>query len=118
MRIMDVHEVAADERQGLTDRLLGDEQIQRAFQATNTAVLFTDRRIITIQRNTLLSEKVETTSFSYRAVRQFSVLEGMPEEGRSELKIWLGADPQPLHLRAVGATDLAPVQLLLAGKLH
>ena len=118
MRIMDVHQVAAEERQGLTDRLLPDERIHEAFRATSTAVLFTDRRIVTIQRNTLLSERVETTSFSYRAVRQFSVLEGTPEESRSELKIWLGADPQPLHLRAVGTTDLAPLQLFLAGKLR
>jgi hypothetical protein len=33
------------------------------------------------------------------------------------VKIWLGADPQPLHLRAGAGTDLRPLQQLLAGKL-
>jgi hypothetical protein len=118
MRIMDVEQIEPAARSGLTDRLLPDERVEEAFKATATMVLFTDRRIVTIQRHTLLSERVETSSFSYRAVRQFAVLEGDPQESRSEIKIWIGADPQPLHLRANGATDLGPLQLLLASKLR
>ena len=115
---MDVDHIEPRDRGGVTNRLLPDEQVHEAFRSTSMAILFTDRRIITIQRNTLLTERIETTSFSYRSIRQFSVLEGTPEEQRSELKIWLGAEPQPIHLRAHGGTDLAPLQHLLASKLH
>lgn len=118
MRIMDVDHIEAADRPGVTDRLLADETIIEAFRSTAAAILFTDRRIVTIQRNNLLTERIETTSFSYRSIRQFSVLEGSPEERRSEIKIWIGSEPQPLHLRAHGATDLAPLQQLLAAKLH
>ena len=117
MRIMDVDTVAPGERHGLTDRLLEGEAVHEAFRASNTAVLFTERRILLIQRHTLLTERVETSSYPYRAIRHFSVLEGQPEESRSEIKIWLGSDAQPLHLRALGTADFAPLQRLLAEKL-
>jgi hypothetical protein len=118
MRIMDVDHIEPAGHRAVTDRLLADEEVHEAFRSTGTAIVFTDRRIITIQRNNLLTERIETTSFSYRSIRQFSVLEGTPEESRSELKIWIGAEPHPLHLRANAGTDLAPLQLLLAGKIH
>ncbi len=118
MRIMDVDQIEPAARSGLTDRLLPDEHVQEAFRAATTTVLFTDRRILTIQRHTLLNERLETSSFSYRAIRQFSVLEGDPQESRSEVKIWLGVDPQPLHLRASRGADLQALQLLLASKLR
>ena len=118
---MDVDNIAAAERQGLTERLLPDEQVHEAFRSQTTVVLFTDRRILTIQRHTLLTERIETSSYSYRAVQHFAVLEsGVSEaegEGRSEIRIWLGADPHPLHLRANSGADLAPLQLLLASRL-
>lgn len=117
MRIMDVDNIAAADSQGLTGRLLPDEQVHQAFRSQTTIVLFTDRRILTIQRHTLLSERLETSSFSYRSVQHFAVLESGEGEGRSEIRIWLGADPHPLHLRANGGADLAPLQLLLADKL-
>lgn len=118
MRIMDVDLIEPAAHSGLTNRLLPDERIEEAFRAATTTVLFTDRRILIIQRHTLLNERLETSSFSYRAIRQFSVLEGDPQESRSEVKVWLGADPQPLHLRASRGADLQPLQLLLADKLR
>lgn len=117
MRIVDVDPIAPGEHGGLTDRLLADENVHEAFRSATSVILFTDRRILTIQRQALLAERLETTSFSYRAMRQFSVLEGAPGEGRSEIKIWMATDTQSLHLRANGATDLAPLQRLLASKL-
>lgn len=117
MRIMDVDAVAAAERAQLTDRLLPDEDVEQAFHAASTTILFTDRRIVTVQRQTLLSERIETTSYSYRSIRQFSLLEGVAGESRQEIRIWIGADAQPLHLRANGGTDLAPLQRLLAARL-
>ena len=80
-------------------------------------MVFTAGRILLIERNALLDEKIETTSFSYRAMRQFAVTEGSTEGSRVAVKIWLGADPQPLHLRAGPGTDLRPLQDLLAAKL-
>jgi hypothetical protein len=117
MRIFDVDSIAPSERGSLTDQLLPEEAIQHAFRAASTTILFTDRRILTMQLHVLLTERLETSSFSYRSIRQFSTLRGASSEGRSEVKIWLGGDAQPLHLRANEGTDLAGLHRLLAEML-
>lgn len=118
MRILNVDSVAPSERAGLSDQLLPDESVEAAFQSQTTTVLFTDRRIVTMQLQVLLAERLETSSYSYRAIRQFSMIQGSPPESRSEIRVWLGADPQPLHLRANDGTDLAPLHRLLAEKMR
>jgi hypothetical protein len=117
MRIFDVDAIAPAEREGLTDQLLPGEAVREAFRAASTTILFTDRRVLTMQLHVLLTERLETSSFSYRSMRQFSMLRGASSEGRSEVKIWLGADTQPLHLRANEGTDLAGLHGLLAEML-
>lgn len=117
MRILDVDGVAPQEAPLLTDHLMPGEIVHAAFRSATAAVLFTATRILLVERNALLDEKVETSSFSYRAMRQFSLAEASGQGGRVAVKIWLGADPQPLSLRAGVGTDLRPLQQLLAGKL-
>ena len=117
MRILDVEAVAAQEAPSITEHLVPGEVVHTAFRSPTAAVLFTAARILLVERNSLLDEKVETSSFSYRSMRQFSFAEASAEGARVAVKIWLGADPQPLHLRAGTGTDLRPLQQFLAGKL-
>jgi hypothetical protein len=117
MRILDVDAVSSSEAPALTEHLVPGEVVHTAFRSPTAAVLFTEARILLVERNALLDEKVETSSFSYRAMRQFSLAEASAAGARVAVKIWLGADPQPLHLRAGTGTDLRPLQQFLAGKL-
>lgn len=117
MRIFNVDAINPADVPGFTDQLMPGETVRAAFASETTTILFTERRIVTIQLQVLLTERLETSSFSWRAMRQFSMLQGAASEGRSELKIWLGADPQPLHLRAGEDTDLASLHRLLVEKL-
>jgi hypothetical protein len=118
MRIFNVDAIAQADRAGLTDQLLPGEKVEEAFHAQTTTILFTDRRIMTVQLQVLLAERLETSSFSYRAMRQFSMVKGSPPDSRSEIRIWLSSDPQPLHLRANEGTDLGPLHRLLAEKMQ
>jgi hypothetical protein len=117
MRILDVESVPVQEAPRITGHLVPGEVVHSAFRSPTAAVLFTAARILLVERNALLDEKVETSSFSYRAMRQFSFAEASAQGARVAVKIWLGADPQPLHLRATAGTDLRPLQQFLAGKL-
>jgi hypothetical protein len=117
MRILDVDAVSAGEAPSITEHLVPGEEVHAAFRSPTAAVLFTAARIVLVERNALLDEKVETSSFSYRAMRQFSVSEASAQGARVAIKVWLGADPQPLHLRAGAGTDFRPLQQFLAGKL-
>jgi hypothetical protein len=116
MRIFNVDAVPLSERPSLSEHLLPDEAVVEAFTSTGTTILFTSRRIVVVQLQVLLAERLETSSFSYRSMQHFSLLTGA-SENRSEIRIWLASDPQPLHLRANEGTDLAPLHRLLVEKL-
>jgi hypothetical protein len=115
MRIFDVDEARAEEARRLTDHLLADEIVHIAYVSTTGTIVFTDLRILIVQREHLLEERVETGSFPYRSIQHFSIQEGA--EGFSQLRIWLGEDEHPLHLRARPGADLRPLQNLLARQL-
>ena len=117
MRILDVDPSPPAEAAGLTPHLVDGETVHAAFVAPTGAVLFTDRRILLFQREHLLEARVETSSWPYRSVQHFSIQEGESEESRSSLRIWLGNEPQPLHLRATAAGALRALQALLAERL-
>jgi hypothetical protein len=117
MRILDVDEAAPREAHGLTEHLIEGESVRSAFVSPTGAVLFTDRRIILIQREHLLEERVETGSWPYREVRHFSIQEGSGSDTFRQIRIWLGESEQPLHLRAHAGTDLRPLQRLLVEKI-
>jgi len=115
MRILDVETIGAAEAERLTPHLIEGEAVYAAFSATTGSVVFTARRILIVQREHLLEAKVETSSYPYREVRRFAIQEGAG--GRTALRIWLGDEEHPLHLRAGPGTDLGPLQRLLADRL-
>ena len=88
-----------------------------AFVAPTGAVLFTDRRILLAQREHLLEARIETSSWPYRSVRHFSIQEGEAADSRAAVRIWLGEEAHPLHLRGNPGTDLRALQRLLADRL-
>jgi hypothetical protein len=117
MRILDVDQSPPADAAALTAHLVPGETVHAAFVAPTGAILFTDRRIVLAQREHLLEARIETGSWPYRSVRHFSIQEGEAAESRSTIRVWLGDESQPLHLRANPGTDLRPLQRLLADKL-
>ncbi|MFL6857971.1 MAG: PH domain-containing protein [Allosphingosinicella sp.] len=114
MRILDVDALSPRDAARLTPHLLEDEAVLAAFASPTGSVLFTARRILLVQHEHLLEPKVETSSYPYREVRRFAVQEAA---GKSALRIWLGEEEHPLHLRAAPGTDLSGLQRLLAERL-
>ena len=117
MRILDVHQAPPAEATDFTAHLVPGETVHAIYVAPTGVILFTDRRILLAQREHLLEARIETSSYPYRSVRHFSIQEGEAAESRSTIRIWLGDEPQPLHLRADAGTDLRSLQRLLADKL-
>jgi hypothetical protein len=117
MRILDVDQAPPERAAELTGHLVPGEAVAAAYVAPTGAILFTDRRILIAQREHLLEARVETSSWPYRSVRHFSIQEGEAADSRTSVRIWLGDEPQPLHLRANPGTDLRGLQRLLAERL-
>jgi hypothetical protein len=117
MRILDVDQAPPAEAAALTDHLVSGEAVHAAYVAPTGAILFTDRRILIAQREHLLEARIETSSWPYRAVRHFSIQEAEAADSRVAVRIWLGEEPHPLHLRGNPGTDLRALQRLLADRL-
>jgi Bacterial PH domain len=117
MRILDVDQAPPAEAVRLTPHLVAGEAVLAAYVAPTGALLFTDRRILIAQREHLLEARIETSSWPYRSVRHFSIQEGESADSRAAVRIWLGDEAHPLHLRANPGTDLGALQALLAGRL-
>lgn len=117
MRILDVDQAPPGQAASLTTHLVPGETVLAAYVAPTGAILFTDRRLLIAQREHLLEARVETSSWPYRSVKHFSIQEGESADSRAAVRIWLGDEAHPLHLRANPGTDLRALQALLADKL-
>ena len=91
------------------------ERIEKAYQLIRDMFLFTDRRLIFVNRQGLTGSKIEYQSIPYRSITRFSVETAGPFDRDAELKIWLSGSPAPLKLQFNKKLNIYEVQAVLAG---
>lgn len=97
-------------------RLLAQgEQVHAAFQVFRDSFVFTDRRLILIDKQGMSGRKVAYHSIPYRAITQFSVETAGTFDLEAELKIWISGSDLPLQKTFGKGVDVYEVQALLAG---
>lgn len=94
--------------------LVEGEQLLRAFKILRDLFVFTDRRLILIDKQGLTGKKVEYLSLPYRAITRFSVETAGTFDRDSELKIWISGDHSPVQREFRKGTDIVGVQRTLA----
>jgi PH (Pleckstrin Homology) domain-containing protein len=96
-------------------RLLGQgEQVQAAYQLVRDAFLFTDRRLIMVDKQGVTGRKVEYHTVPYKAITHFSVETAGTFDLDAELKIWLSGSPTPIAKQFGKGVDVYEVQALLS----
>jgi hypothetical protein len=106
-----VDPVAAAQEYG---RLLAQgEQVHAAYVLVRDALLFTDRRLILVDKQGLTGRKVQYHSVPYRAVTHFSVETAGTFDLDAELTIWLSGGHGIVKQFGRGV-DVYEVQALLA----
>lgn len=96
-------------------RLLAqDEQIHAAYRIIRDAILFTDRRLILIDKQGMTGRKVEYHSIPYRGITHFSVETAGTFDLDAELKIWLSGSAEPIAKQFGKGADVYEVQALLS----
>ncbi|RJO78719.1 PH domain-containing protein [Nocardia panacis] len=97
-------------------RLLGpDERVHAAYLLVRDAILFTDRRLIFIDKQGVTGRKVSYHSIPYRAVTHFAVETAGPFDLDAELTIWISGSHEPVRKRFNRQVDIYEVQGLLSG---
>lgn len=74
------------------------ETLQRAFALIRDLIVFTDRRIILVNKQGVTAKKTEYRSIPYRAITMFSLETAGHFDLESELRIWLSGQPAPIEL--------------------
>ncbi|WP_054816560.1 PH domain-containing protein [Nocardia arizonensis] len=96
-------------------RLLGNgEQVYAAYLLVRDAMLFTNRRLILVDKQGLSGRKVSYHSIPYRSITHFSVETAGTFDLDAELMIWLSGSDTPLQKRFNRQVDIYEVQGILS----
>ncbi|WP_424212666.1 PH domain-containing protein [Streptomyces sp. BI20] len=95
-------------------RLLGHgEQVHAAYLLIRDTILFTDRRLILVDKQGITGKKTEYHSIPYRSITHFSVETAGHFDLDAELKIWISGTPNPIEKTFTKGVDIYEVQGIL-----
>ena len=77
------------------------ETLQRAFGLIRDLIVFTDRRMILVNKQGVTGSKVEYVSVPYRSIVMFSIETAGHFDLESELKIWISGTVEPQDILAL-----------------
>ena len=109
-------EVDADKMQAEFGQVLAaGEQVEKAYVLIRDAMLFTNRRLILVDKQGMTGSKVEYHSLPYRAITHFSVETAGHFDLDAELKIWVSGRAEPFAQQFKKGLSIYAVQAVLAG---
>jgi hypothetical protein len=103
-------EVQAD----LAAILIQGESVVRAFKIVRDMFIFTDKRLILIDKQGLTGAKAEYHSIPYKSISHFLVETAGTFDMDAEMKIFISGNPVPYKREFKRGTDIKGVQKTLA----
>jgi hypothetical protein len=94
--------------------LAADEKIERAYQLIRDLFIFTDKRLILVDKQGLTGSKVHYHSLPYRAITHFSIETAGHFDLDAELKIWVSGSSAPIQKTFNKRLSIYEVQAILA----
>ncbi|MCG7563010.1 MULTISPECIES: PH domain-containing protein [Pseudoalteromonas] len=90
-------EVDSDELDKLlNDTLIDGESVEQAYKVIRDMFVFTNKRLILVDKQGVTGSKVEMLSIPYSKITKFSKESAGHFDLDAELKIWIGSEPEPL----------------------
>ncbi|WP_242921286.1 PH domain-containing protein [Pontibacter liquoris] len=75
--------------------LIADEQIERAYKLIRDMLVFTNKRLILVNKQGLTASKTDYQSIPYGSIKMFSRESAGITDLDAELKIWLTGESEP-----------------------
>ncbi|MEC3653975.1 PH domain-containing protein [Bacillus siamensis] len=85
----------AEAKEELARILLEGENVNAAFKLVRDIIVFTDKRLILVDKQGLTGKKTEIQSIPYKSISRFSVETAGRFDLDSELKIWISGAEIP-----------------------
>ncbi len=93
----------------------GSERIEKAYRLIRDLFVFTNKRLILVDKQGLTGSKVEYHSLPYKSITHFSVETAGQFDLDAELKIWISGSPMPIQKQFNKNLNIYEVQSVLAG---
>lgn len=90
------------------------ETLERAFGLVRDLIVFTDRRLIFVDRQGVTGSKVEYLSVPYRSITMFALETAGSFDLEAELRIWVSGQPAPLQRSLGRSANAQDIVALLA----
>ncbi len=101
-------------QQDLDALFVEGEQVLRAFKILRDLFVFTNRRLILIDKQGITGRKAEYHSIPYKSISHFSVETAGTFDADAEMKIYIAGNPNPIEREFKRGTDIVSVQKTLA----
>mgnify|MGYP005831970527 CR=1 FL=1 len=94
--------------------LANEERIEKVYKLVRDLFVFTNKRLILVDKQGMTGKKVEYHSIPYKSVTHFSVETAGHFDLEAELKIWISGNPMPLQKQFNRSLNIYQVQKVLA----
>lgn len=107
---VDIQSVEKDLQEITTD----SERVEKAYKLIRDLIVFTNTRLILIDKQGVTGKKVEYHSIPYKSITHFSVETAGTFDMDAELKIWISSTPNPISKQFKKDKSIYDVQKALA----
>ena len=107
---VDIHSVEKDLQEIMTD----SEQVEKAYKLIRDLIVFTNTRLILIDKQGVTGKKVEYHSIPYKSITHFSIETAGTFDMDAELKIWISSTSNPISKQFKKDKSIYDVQKSLA----
>jgi hypothetical protein len=94
--------------------LVETEKVVRAFKIVRDLFIFTDKRLILIDKQGITGKKAEYHSIPYKSISHFSVETAGTFDMDAEMKIYISGNMNPIEREFRRGADIRGVQKTLA----
>lgn len=95
--------------------LIESEEIELGFKLIRDTFIFTNKRLILIEKQGITGSKVEYKSILYKSITRFSVETAGTFDLEAELKIWVSSETNPSIVKQFNkSVNVYDVQSVLA----
>lgn len=91
-----------------------EEKVDKAYKLIRDLIVFTNKRLILIDKQGMTGKKVEYHSVPYKSITHFSVETAGTFDLDAELKIWISSMGQPIQKQFKKDKSIYEVQKALA----
>ncbi|MCA0984814.1 PH domain-containing protein [Halobacillus yeomjeoni] len=98
----------------IKDILVDQEEVQSGYKVLRDSFIFTNKRLLLIDKQGMTGKKVEYHSIPYKSITHFSVETAGGFDLDSELKIWLSGTNEPIGKLFKKDSPIQEVQKTLA----